>query len=83
MFGFVLPLLLLLAAWHKVIRIEISKHNMIIGEIFVRDGDIVRYPLICKEHEYQGKYSVYISVSYLFPRYRRECLFPFHMIFSS
>ena len=37
MLGFVLPLLLLFAARHKAIRVEISKHNLMVGEIFVRD----------------------------------------------
>ena len=54
MFGFVLPLLLLLAAQHKVIRVEISKHNMMVGEIFEQDGDIVRNLLICNKYEYES-----------------------------
>ena len=50
-FALVLPLLLLLAAKHKAIRVGNSKHDMMVGEIFIRDADIVRYLLICKEYE--------------------------------
>ena len=59
-----------------MIRVEISKHNMIIGEIFSRDEDMVRYPLICKEHEYQGKYYRYLfSTCFLDTGYNTFFLF--------
>ena len=38
-----------------MIRVEISKHSMMVGEIFEEDGDIVRNLLICKKCHYESE----------------------------
>ena len=47
----VLPLLLLVAAAHKVVSGKISKHNMVVGETFGRDCAIFGYLLNCVGYE--------------------------------
>ena len=38
-----------------MISVEISKHSMMVGEIFEEDGDIVRNLLICKKCHYESE----------------------------